>query len=148
LKGSALSKAQREFFCELCVKMISKNEDIILGTVTINKENVDNHIRDNKNVLFNYALGKGVLSFIKHCNRVNLYPDQREIKVKQARSCADYLQSKLLFEFNSKAIIHYQQCDSKHNQYVRFIDKLTNTIWQKHESGHRDAFRIVNQVLK
>lgn len=49
LKGSALSVADKCFFAEKVRKLVSMNPDIVVGSITVNKSKVMQHIREDAN---------------------------------------------------------------------------------------------------
>ncbi len=52
IKGSSLSVVQKEYVARETMKLLNLHPDIILGAITVRKENVLEHIREDANKLY------------------------------------------------------------------------------------------------
>jgi hypothetical protein len=147
VKGIDLTLEQKKYVCKLAANMVTSNPQIILGAITVKKQNVLPHIQQDGNKLYNYMIGLSVLNKINQHPTVNLIRDERSIKVASGNSCGDYLQIKLWFDLNSSTtltdiLIHSHEC---HN--IMFIDWISSSIWSLYENGERAFFDILSPIL-
>lgn len=123
------------------------NPDIRIGSITVNKSKVQQHIREDANKLYNYMIKLAILDSIKNEPTVNLIRDNKSIKVKSGNSLIDYLQTTLWFELNSKTKIIDIPSDSKKVQNLIFIDWMNNLIWGNYEDDNSEAYQILRSVI-
>lgn len=147
LKGSALSVADKCFFAEKVRKLVSMNPDIIVGSITVNKSKVQQHIREDANKLYNYMIRLAVLPVIKDEPFVNLIRDNKTIKVKSGNSLIDYLQTELWFELHSRTKVVDIPSDSKRVKNLIFIDWINNLIWGRYEDSNAAPYDILKNVI-
>lgn len=147
LKGSALSVADKCFFAEKVRKLVSMNTDIVVGSITVNKSKVQQHIREDANKLYNYMIRLAVLPVIKDEPFVNLIRDNKTIKVKSGNSLIDYLQTELWFELHSRTKVVDIPSDSKCVKNLIFIDWINNLIWGRYEYSNTPAYDILKNVI-
>lgn len=147
LKGSALSMEDKKFFATKVRELVSMNPDIRIGSITVNKSKVQQHIREDANKLYNYMIKLAILDSIKNEPIVNLVRDNKSIKVKSGNSLIDYLQTTLWFELNSKTKIIDIPSDSKKVQNLIFIDWMNNLIWGNYEDNNSEAYQILRSVI-
>lgn len=147
-KGNRLTHRQRSFFLDNVVKLVSANNDIKLGAVTVKKDKVFDYIREDSNKLYNYLIKLGIVGQIKNCDGViDFVRDERTVKVKSGNSLADYLQTVLWFEEGSRAIIRDIPSDSKGNVKLIFVDWLCNTVWSYYEFNDHRGFDLIKDHL-
>ena len=147
LKGSSLNVSHKIFLAEKVRKLISMNPDIKLGSITVNKSKVQQHIREDSNKLYNYMIKLAILDSIKQEPIVNLIRDNKTIKVKSGNSLIDYLQTVLWFDLNSKTQIIDIPSDSKQVQNLIFIDWINNLIWGNYEDNNSEPYQRLKSVL-
>lgn len=147
LKGSTLSVDDKCFFAEKVRKLVSMNPDIVVGSITVNKSKVQQHIREDANKLYNYMICLSVLPVIKNQPFVNLIRDNKTIKVKSGNCLIDYLQTTLWFELSSRTKIVDIPSDSKRVRNLIFIDWINNLIWGKYEDNNTQAYDILRNVI-
>lgn len=147
LKGSTLSIGDKCFFAEKVRKLVSMNPDIVIGSITVNKSKVQQHIREDANKLYNYMICLAVLPVIKNQPVVNLIRDNKTIKVKSGNCLIDYLQTTLWFELSSRTKIVDIPSDSKRVRNLIFIDWINNLIWGKYEDNNTQAYDILRNVI-
>ena len=123
------------------------NPDIKIGSITVNKSKVQQHIREDSNKLYNYMIRLAVLDSIKQEPIVNLIRDNKTIKVKSGNSLIDYLKLVLWFDLGSKTQIVDIPSDSKKVQNLIFIDWINNIIWGNYEDNNSEAYQVLKSVL-
>ena len=97
-------------------------------SITVKKENVQDHIKNDANKLYNYMIGLSLLSEMSKHENVVFMPDPRSIKVESGNSLHDYLQTKLWFDLNTKTVLKTIPCDSATSRNVQFTDMLSGVI--------------------
>ena len=126
LKGKDLTKRGIIFFSSEIVNLLQKNKDIKIIIITVKKENVLHHIRQDSNKLYNYMINLALLDEIKNQPIVTLIPDPRSIKVESKNSMLGYLKIKLWFEKSSSTIIKEIFQESRKNLNLQFIDFIAH----------------------
>ena len=71
---------------DLCIKY----PDINLHTITVKKQNVEPHIRNDSNKLYNYMIRLSLLDFMSKHDLVTFIPDPRTLKVETGNSLSEY----------------------------------------------------------
>ena len=147
LKGSSLSIPDKCFFAEHVNRLITKHPDIIIGSITVNKSNVRQHIRRDANKLYNYMIRLAVLPLIKEEVIVNLIRDNKTIKVKSGNSLIDYLQTIIWFDLDSNTRSIDIPSDSKQVKNLIFIDWINNLIWGRYEDNNIEPYNILENAI-
>lgn len=147
LKGSSLSLPIKCFFAEKVRQLVSMNPDIMVGSITVNKSKVRQHIRQDANKLYNYMIRLAVLPVVNGHPLVNLIRDNKTIKVKSGNSLIDYLQTVLWFDCNTPTRIVDLPSDSKKVKNLIFIDWINNLIWGRYEDNNTQAYDIIKNVI-
>ncbi|MEM0996565.1 MAG: DUF3800 domain-containing protein [Bacteroidota bacterium] len=140
LKGNRMSLEQQDLIIDQTIQMLHKEPNAHLGAITVKKQNVAPHIRQDGNKLYNYMIGLGLLSGIRKCDHVNLIRDNRSVKVKSGNSIGDYLQTKLWFEMCSCTELVDMPQDSLGNNSLQFIDWISYMVWSAYEDRNMYAF--------
>ena len=146
-KGSRLTLDQKDFVVDQTVAMMRRNPDFTLGAITVNKINVQHHIRLDANKLYNYMINLAVLDKIKASPGVKLIRDCRSIKVKSGNSLIDYLQTVLWLHRGSSTVLQDLPCASDSNNNIVFIDWINNIVWSNYEDGDVKHFAGISPVL-
>ncbi|MBI9078237.1 MAG: DUF3800 domain-containing protein [Pseudodesulfovibrio sp.] len=140
LKASDLSNRDRTDFAMKTVTLLEKHQDIKIAAITVKKENVMEHIRNDPNKLYNFMIRLILLDHIKMHPVVDFVPDKRAIKVASGNSLADYLQTELWMKENAQTKITDLPQESHMNRNLQFADFMANFIWRKYELNHSGAF--------
>jgi hypothetical protein len=148
LKGSELKLAEKIYFANEVIKVLERNPEIEVLAITVRKENVQAHIREDPNKLYNYMISLVLLEKIKNRPVVNFIPDARSIKVKSANTLVDYLQTKLWFEFNSSTIIRNYPQESHKVVNLQFVDCISHIIWSRYEDNETRGFDILRRKVR
>jgi hypothetical protein len=135
LKGAGLSHIQLDFFVDKAIDLIMHHPEIRILTITVQKENVAEHIRNDPNKIYNYMIRLALLDQIITESEVTLIPDPRSIKVKSGDSLLDYLQLELWFELGAKTQLSWQTVQSENSLNLKFIDIIAHLIWSNYENN-------------
>ncbi len=147
LKGKDLTKKGRKYFANKINKLLQEHNDIKIFVITVRKENVLLHIRQDANKLYNYMIKLVLLNEIKKMPVVTLIPDPRSIKVESKNSLIDYLQIALWFEESSTTIIKQSYQDSRRNLNLQFVDFIAHIFWSKYELNNLNGFNILKSCV-
>ena len=148
LKGSNLSKSEKVSFARRVVSLLMQNPEIEILAITVNKENVQPHIRLDPNKLYNYMISLVLLENIKQKPSVTFIPDKRSIKVKSGNSLVDYLQIKLWFDLNMSTTLINCPEESDRCLNLQFVDWISHIIWSKFEDKESETFNILRPRIK
>lgn len=143
LKATHLNNNDREYISKKAINLLNTHIDMKLCAITVNKKNVQNHIRKDSNKLYNYMIRLSLLDYIKDYSHVTFIPDNRTIKVKSQNSLHEYLQTYLWFEMNSNTILNNCPEESSRALNLQFIDYIANIIWRKYEFKDDKAFNLL-----
>jgi len=148
LKGSDLTEIEKEDFANKIVELFTENPEIKILSMTVNKENVQEHIRQDPNKLYNYMINLILLDNIKDKPKINFIPDKRTIKVKSGNSLVDYLQIQLWLVLNVQTTIQNYPQESHTCWNLQFTDWVSHIIWNMFENQRFKAFNILkNKVI-
>lgn len=142
-KWSDMTRAQREDFSESARKMCDAHADIYLRCITVKKENVMQHIRNDSNKLYNYMIGLLLLQPMAEHSDVTMVPDPRSIKVQSGNSLHDYLQVDLWFVKNVRTMLRTQPQDSQFCVGIQFTDMLCGLVRAHYEDGEQRNYKIL-----
>lgn len=135
-KWSDMTNGERTSFAEAARTLAQNNPDIQYLAITVRKENVQDHIRQDKNKLYNYMINLLLTHEMAKHDHVTFVPDPRSIKVSSGNSLHDYLQTNLWFEYNVSTRLHTLPCDSQASRNVQFADMLSGVV-QSHIEDRR-----------
>ena len=133
LKGCRLKQEEKEEFINKTKRMLKKYRSIKLAAITVKKENVAAHIREDKNLIYNFMTKLVIPEYVKGYQKVDLFPDPRSIKVQSTNSLKDYLQIHLWFELKVSTKLYKHTITSDNNLNIQFADVLANIIWESYE---------------
>jgi len=122
VKWADMSLPQRTEFANQLRSIVLTNPDLKLLSITVKKENVQEHIRRDGNKLYNYMIGLSLLNEMKNHGSVLFIPDPRSIKVKSGNSMHDYLQTKLWFDKKSQTILTTTPMESQSCKAIQVAD--------------------------
>lgn len=146
LKATMLTADEKMLVANQTVDFIGRGI-ISIHARTVFKPNVDMHIRDNENVIYNYLVKRCILSEIEKYPEVTLYPDKRSIKVQYANSLGIYLQT-ALFEKGSGTKVNYNPVESSSCLPVQYADYLANIVWNRYEDNDAGPYNIIYSHIK
>jgi len=148
LKGTDLTRSEQISFANEVVDVLKKNPDIEVLTITVNKENVQPHIRQDPNKLYNYMINLILLDRIKERPAITFIPDKRTIKVQSGKSLVDYLQTRLWLDLNVFTTIQDRPEESHRCLNLQFIDWISHIVWSKFEKKEIHVFNILRPSIK
>lgn len=136
-KWADMTLVERVCFAQKANELRAKHpNDIRYISITVNKQNVQPHIRTDANKLYNYMIGLSLLDEMRNHSNIIFIPDPRSIKVESGNSLHDYLQTKLWFELNTKTLLETKPCDSATCRNVQFSDMLSGIVQGHFEDGN------------
>jgi hypothetical protein len=127
-KAAEASELQKELFCKNALDLLTAFPEIKLDVITVNKINVQGHIQQDPNKLYNYMLGLVVFDYVTKEGNFDLITDERSIRVKSQNSLKDYLQVKLWFDIGCQTVVNHQPTDSSTNYTVQFADWIAHCV--------------------
>jgi hypothetical protein len=147
-KCSAASPAQKLEFALKAVGMLGTHKDIRIDCIVAKKENVQAHIREDANKLYNYMCRLVIPEYVKGELKFEFLPDKRSIKVKSGNSLSDYLQTVLWFDHSltTKLINNPQESDKNYN--LQFVDWMAHCVWSHFEDGETNVFDKLSPAIK
>jgi hypothetical protein len=146
IKGFSLGPEQRAFFIKRAIDLRKNHPDIKIVTITVNKANVQAHIRLDSNKLYNYMIRLALLDEINAESVVTLIPDPRSLKIKSGNSLQDYLQTELWFEYTSSTVLDSKVVSSENSLNLKFVDIIAHLIWCKFENNKQDADLLIPYI--
>lgn len=148
VKWADMSSPQRTEFANQLRSIVLTNPDIKLLSITVKKENVQEHIRRDGNKLYNYMIGLSLLNEMKNHESVLFIPDPRSIKVKSGNSMHDYLQTKLWFDKKSQTILTTTPMESQSCKAIQVADMLSGVVQNHFEDGNSNAWQILSPHIE
>lgn len=143
IKGSELTQNQHLYFAEKARDLLSKNPEMRVRAITVEKMNVLEHIRSDPNKLYNYMINLCLLDEITSEPIVYLTPDPRSIKVSSGDSMVDYLQTQLWFEKKVSTTLIVRPHESHTSLNLQFVDVISNIVWSHYEKKDSGAYSII-----
>ena len=143
LKGARLTLSDKTFFAGKATDLLGRHPEIRVFCVTIDKETIKDHIRDNRGMIYNHINRLVLSERIRNESRVTFSPNKQSIKAKDWVCLADYLQSELWFELNSNTVIENSHREDIKSLNHRFIDWIGHIIWSKYEDNESEAYEIL-----
>ncbi len=145
LKAANLDATTRMLIARTAVQFIQSGI-IQIRAITVKKQNVEVHIRENQNVIYNYMVKECIFKEIEVLPEVHLLPDNRSIRVQYANSLEMYLKT-MLFERRSQTMLTYSPQESDKNLQVQFADYITNIIWRRYEVEDAAAYQTLHPYI-
>ena len=148
IKASSLTLDVKKDISHRIITLVNSNSEISINSITVKKQNVASHIRQDSNLLYNYMLKLALLDKIDTYPLVNLIRDNRSVKLKSGNSLSEYLKTTMYFEYNSSTQIVDIPSDSKQVTNLVLADWLNNIVWGHYEDGNSAPFLILSPKLK
>ncbi len=140
IKWSAIKDTDRLWLSnEIALLKTKLGQELALLTMTVNKQNVMQHIRSDPNKLYNYMMNLLLSSEMAKHPVVVLIPDQRSVKVSSGNSMHDYLQTKLWLELNAATQLTTTPLDSSKCGGLQFADMLAGMV-QSHFEDQKSVY--------
>lgn len=148
VKWADMQSSQRKEFAEKLRALILAHPDIKLLSITVKKQNVQDHIKRDGNKLYNYMIGLSLLNEMKNYGSVLFIPDPRSIKVKSGNSMHDYLQTKLWFDKGAPTILTTTPMESQSCKAIQVADMLSGVVQNHFEDGNSHAWQILGPHIE
>jgi hypothetical protein len=146
-KWSMMDADEREFFAKEIPVMCIRNPEIALHAIVVKKQNVQEHIREDANKLYNYMIRLSLLDRMAKHDLVTFVPDPRSIKVQSGNSLHDYLQMQLWFDKKSVTKLVTSPCDSAKCRGIQFSDMLAGVVQSRFENNSSANFQTISAHL-
>ena len=143
IKGSSLALVDKEFVARQTLALLQKNPDIKIVYITVKKENVQQQIQSDTNLIYNYMMRLALLKEVDKYSVINLIRDNRSVKIKSGNTLINYLQTELYFSHGSSSKLVDIPSDSKAVQNLVFIDWINNLIWSHYEDNNSSPYNIL-----
>ena len=142
-KWSSMSPEERVAFAKSALSLLGKCDQISLHSITVFKENVMEHMREDPNKLYNYMVKLSLAKHMAKHTEVRFFPDNRAIKVESGNSLNDYLSINLTFELNAITKLKTESADSASNPNIQFADMLAGLVQHHFEDGNSEAWKLL-----
>ncbi|HED4451846.1 DUF3800 domain-containing protein [Pasteurella multocida] len=148
IKWASLSVADRLWIAKkLADFKIKHGSDVQFLCITVNKQKVMPHIRQDPNKLYNYMIKLLLASDLARYNHVHFNVDQRSVKVESGNSLHDYLQTSIWLELEAATILKTIPCDSKCHLGVQLADIISGIVQNHYEDSKSDPFKALQLHL-
>ncbi|WP_159990844.1 DUF3800 domain-containing protein [Pelistega ratti] len=144
VKWAALTVEQRIWIAnKLADFKIKHGNDVQYFCMTVNKEKVAVHIRQDQNKLYNYMVKCLLAKEFAKYNKVIFNIDQRTMKVQSGNSLHDYLQTTIWLDIGAETLLTTNQCDSKCHLGVQLADIISGIVQSHFEDAKSEPFNIL-----
>lgn len=125
------------------------SKDIAIRYVTADKPYVKSRLLEDENLLYNYMLQFIIVPIARKQNvkALDIYLDNRSIKVKSANSFQEYISIKLNYELNLNVDLNVQYVESKNSYPVQAADFVANAVNAYYEHGYTPYFDILKPKI-
>ncbi len=146
-KGANFIPEHAAFITNQLSKIISKSESFGIISITVNKSKVNDALRRDKNIFYNYVLGLLLEDEIIKHKKNDIVLDKRTIKVSHGESFPDYIKTKIWGNgFDIPISCSFQE-STKHKM-LWFADWYANFVWRNHEDSEDSAYNILINLNK
>lgn len=142
-KWAAMRPAQKLEFAKRACQLVTDYPDIKLFAITVKKEQVFPHIRNDGNKIYNYMIRLLLLDEMCEYAEVAFHPDPRSIKVESGNSLHHYLEMLIAFDKASATQLTTKPRDSDTEKNIQFADMLSGVFQSHFEDNNSDAFRML-----
>lgn len=147
-KWSRMTDPERVSFAASAISLLKKHSAIECRAITVYKQNVQPHIRDDANKLYNYMIRLSLIDRMAQETQITLFPDERSLKIKSGNSLHDYLQATLWFDFNVKTILKTLPAESSSNLNVQFADMFAGAVQSHFEDGNSRPWSLLSPHIQ
>jgi hypothetical protein len=142
-KWNEMSDSARMDFAQRAAALVEQHEQIKLFAMTVLKQRVMPHLRQDPNLLYNYMMKLMLCDEMAKHEQVTLVPDPRSIKVASGNSQHEYLQISLWYEKGAKTRLQSKPIDSSKELGIQFVDMLSGVVQSHHEDSRSDPWKAV-----
>lgn len=125
-----------------------RSSSVEVHTITIFKANVHQRLRENTNILYNYAAGLILLPFLKEkaLESVTLVADRRIIRVPGGKlPFDDYLRTELWGNHETFTDLHIKHLDSRESYILQAVDYVMHALFRARERGDWSLWNIIRE---
>jgi hypothetical protein len=137
-KWADASEPSRRHFAREAARLLAKHADISYHAIVVYKPNVEEHVRRDASMLYNFMMKSMLLDKLARYETVHLVPDNRSVKVESGNSLHDYLQTELWLSLGVRTRLHTRSTDSRQCRGLQFADFMAGVISAKFEHGRHD----------
>jgi len=119
--------------CRRANQLLATHPHMKVDAITVKKDNVQTHIRQDPNTLYNWMTAMVVPGYVSDEERFLLVPDERSLKVRSHNSLKEYLQIKLWYECGSGAVVDFRPGQSRRDYGLQLADWLCHAVWRNYE---------------
>jgi uncharacterized protein DUF3800 len=142
-----LAPSQRLEFAKDAKALCDGTPDITIHAIVVKKQNVQQHIRQDSNKLYNYMIKLALIKKMAKHDVVTMMHDERNIKVKSGNSLSDYLQTELWFTEKAVTTLVCQSHDSALNRGIQFADFVSGIVQARYERNETQPFQALQPRL-
>ena len=131
---------------------LPKKREFLLGLIeyrfnviyiTLNKANVQEHLKNQQTILFNYQAKELLVPYLKDLRQEHVMFDQRSQRVTSTQSLFDYLKTEVLIVEQATTDLKLEWGYSHQQPGLQAVDIIASAIWQRYE---RDDHRLLNII--
>lgn len=137
----------RQTFAEAARNMLSQHPEIQCRAIVVNKRNVQPHLRQDSNLLYNYMTRLLLLEEMARHRTVHLMPDARSIKVESGQTFREYLQTELWYTAGARTVLSAHPMNSASSKGLQFADMLAGAIGSHYEFKRSAAFSVLQDAV-
>lgn len=145
-KGASFSSDHCKFITSQLNKIKSKAPSFKIITITVYKPKVNEALRKDKNIFYNYVLSLLVRQQILNCDCAKIFIDQRTIKVSHGQSFPDYIKTVVWGDDGCNIDIDCEFINSYNNKMIWFADWYSNWVWRRYENNDCEAYNLLNKL--
>lgn len=146
-KWANMTPAERISFAETARQLHTARRGVRYLAISVRKENVYEHIRQDSNKLYNYMVRLLLADHMAQHQFVKLIPDARSLRVHSGHSLHEYLQSQLWFDCNAPTKLHTEPTDSDQSLHLQYADMLSGAVQSHVEDRKSDPWRILRPLV-
>lgn len=145
IKSSELNFTQKQ---KIVNKLVGKADHEVFILVC-DKNHIEEHLKDKKNIIYNYLSGFLVKRIVRKYNDdVRIIFDERSTKVKSMNSLLEYLQTKVHIEWGFTKNFTVEQSDSKSMYCLQAADLVSNITFRKYERGKSHLLELLDPRIE
>ena len=142
-------KSYKNIKIDLLSKLSNLNIEIFY--ICLNKDKVNDRLRKDTNILYNYMTNLLLVPYLEKSGfkNVSIIVDLRITKVAKGMRFDDYLKYKLLFEKDMDIDLYFHHIDSKQSNIMVAIDFISNSIFRKYERKDFSGYNLIkNKIIE
>jgi hypothetical protein len=137
------NEKSRTHFAQEAAKLATNHPHISYRAIVVYKPNVQAHLREDPNKLYNFMLKLLLLRVMAKHQMVCFFPDNRSVKVANGNALQDYLQTCLWGDEGVATQLHTVPTDSKGCRELQFADMMAGIVGTKFENKKTAHFDTV-----